>query len=160
MLVHIRRWKTWIARGQEHYFKRFNQTELEADVKGSRWWVWRRPLRCGRNVSVRLVSRVNVRIPGLVMDKQMPTGVVMDVGYLLSGITGQKKRVNSWSATTSERINSCLIQSQCSSVRSFIQNNTSINLFGKKSKNTFGFLRPTAEIDFPFFSWCVWESWF
>ena len=24
-------------------------------------------------------------------------------------------------------------------------------LFGKKSKNTFGFLRPTAEIDFPFF---------
>ena len=32
-------------------------------------------------------------------------------------------------------------------------------LFGKKSKNTFGFLRPTAEIDFPFFSWGVWESW-
>ena len=30
--------------------------------------------------------------------------------------------------------------------------------FGKKSKNTFGFLRPTAEIDFPFFSWGVWES--
>ena len=25
-------------------------------------------------------------------------------------------------------------------------------LFGKKSKNTFGFLSPTAEIDFPFFS--------
>ena len=31
--------------------------------------------------------------------------------------------------------------------------------FGKKSKNTFGFLRPTAEFDFPFFSWGVWESW-
>ena len=24
-------------------------------------------------------------------------------------------------------------------------------LLGKKSKNTFGFLRPTAELDFPFF---------
>ena len=31
-------------------------------------------------------------------------------------------------------------------------------LFGKKSKNTFGFLRPTAEFDFPFFSWGVWEA--
>ena len=25
--------------------------------------------------------------------------------------------------------------------------------------HTFGFLRPTADIDFPFFSWVVWESW-
>ena len=29
----------------------------------------------------------------------------------------------------------------------------------KKSKNTFGFLRPMAEIDFPFLSWGVLESW-
>ena len=37
---------------------------------------------------------------------------------------------------------------------------TNISSFvGKKTKNTFGFLRPTAELDFPFFSWGVWGSW-
>ena len=30
--------------------------------------------------------------------------------------------------------------------------------FGKKSKNTFGFLRPAELFGFPFFSWSVWES--
>ena len=32
-----------------------------------------------------------------------------------------------------------------------IDANSKEHWFGKKSKNTFGFLRPTEEIDFPFF---------